>query len=322
MKIAFLLALATAKCVDELQALSAYVLFLGQDLSVSYLPEFVAKMELGRNPLPRSFLVRSLLDFVGDLPEECVLCPVRAVLVYLGLTKDLSHHPSALFVSPRLLRFISKNTLSFFIICVIVDAGASLEGSLPPRSHSVRGVATSAAFLRNWSVSELLEAATWRSNPVFAAFYFRDLTYSLDGCHSLGPFVVASSVLAPLFRVLSLLSLPVFGWLVLHSAVLCLLPWVTLLGTDIRLTMDLDLPSTTMHCHDRTLRDQTGWLWTSLTRPGCSLVTEWMYETPGRVIFCSTIHTIRVMTLTADFLGIKKKKNPPSPPKKSIFLQL
>ena len=61
--------------------------------------------------------------------------------------------------------------------------------------HSIRGVATSAAFLHNWSVSKMLEAATWRSNPVFALFYFRDLTFSLDGCSSLGPFVTAGSVL-------------------------------------------------------------------------------------------------------------------------------
>ena len=49
-------------------------------------------------------------------------------------------------------------------------------------------------FLQNWSVSRVLEAASWRSNPVFA-FYLCDLSYSLDNCHSLGPFVATSSVL-------------------------------------------------------------------------------------------------------------------------------
>ena len=98
--------------------------FLGPDLSVSYLPEFVAKTESLKNPLPRSFLVHSLLEFLGDLPEERLLCPVRAVCIYLDLTKDLS--PCALFVSPRRrLRPISKNALSFFIRTVIVDAWAS-----------------------------------------------------------------------------------------------------------------------------------------------------------------------------------------------------
>ena len=53
---------------------------------------------------------------------------------------------------------------------------------------------TSAAFIHNGSVSKVLEAATWRSNPVFAAFYFKDLSFTLDNCSWLGPFVVAGYV--------------------------------------------------------------------------------------------------------------------------------
>ena len=63
--------------------------------------------------------------------------------------------------------------------------GSSLSG------HSIRGVATSALYLRNWSVSKVLEAATWRSNPFFASFYLRDISFALDGCRSLGPVVAA-----------------------------------------------------------------------------------------------------------------------------------
>ena len=69
-----------------------------------------------------------------------------------------------------------------------------LAGTYLPRAHNVRGVAISVAFLHNWSVYKVLEAATWRSNPFFTALYIRDLSYSLDECHSLGPFVVAGSV--------------------------------------------------------------------------------------------------------------------------------
>ena len=68
MKVLFLLSLATAKRVSELQAISMWVTFQGDDLSLSYLPEFGAKTESECNPLPHSFLVRSLVNFVGDLP--------------------------------------------------------------------------------------------------------------------------------------------------------------------------------------------------------------------------------------------------------------
>ena len=69
-KVSFLLALATAKRVGEHQALSFRVASRGPDISLAYLLEFVAKTESERNPLPHSFLVRSLEEFVGNLPEE------------------------------------------------------------------------------------------------------------------------------------------------------------------------------------------------------------------------------------------------------------
>ena len=192
-----LLTLAMAKRVGELQALFCRIAYRGPDLSLAYLLEFVAKTKSERNPLPRSFLDKSLEEFVGDLPEERLLCPVRAVRIYLVLTSTLSPHPRSLLVSSRRPSHeLSKNALSFFLRQMILDAGAVDDGALLPRTHSVRAVAASAAFLRNWPVFKVLEAATWRSDPVFALFYFCDLSYALDSCHSLGPFVAGGSVLS------------------------------------------------------------------------------------------------------------------------------
>ena len=93
-----MLCLVTAKRVGELQALLHHVVSQGPDIFVSYLPEFVAKMESERNLLPCSYLVKSLSEFVGDLPEERLLCPVRAVHIYLDATSSLTPHPQSLFV--------------------------------------------------------------------------------------------------------------------------------------------------------------------------------------------------------------------------------
>ena len=89
MKVLFLLSLAMAERVGEFQALSRCVAFRGPNLSLSYLLEFVAKIESVCNPLPRSFLVKSL----GDMPEERSLCPVCAVRIYLDRTSPLSPRP-------------------------------------------------------------------------------------------------------------------------------------------------------------------------------------------------------------------------------------
>ena len=102
-------------------------------------------------------------------------------------------------MSPRFpSRPISKNAVSYFLREVISEAGAVRQDVAAPLcAHSVRGVATSVSFLRNWSISKVLEAATWRSNSVFASFYFRDISYVFQGLRSLGPFVAAGSVVNP-----------------------------------------------------------------------------------------------------------------------------
>ena len=76
MKTLFLLALATAKRVGELQALSSMVTFVAGDACLSYIPQFVAKSESLIRSIPRSFLVKSLADFAAGLDTDLLLCPV------------------------------------------------------------------------------------------------------------------------------------------------------------------------------------------------------------------------------------------------------
>ena len=67
-KTLFLLSLATAKRVGEIQALSRRVSFSSSAAGLSYVPEFVAKTESALRPLPRSFEVQSLGDFAAGMP--------------------------------------------------------------------------------------------------------------------------------------------------------------------------------------------------------------------------------------------------------------
>lgn len=85
----FLIALATVKRVEVLQALSKKVSYQGRDLVVSYLSWFVAKTDSVRNPFPRFYVFKSLEDFAAGLPKDRLLCPVRALSIYLNLTCDL-----------------------------------------------------------------------------------------------------------------------------------------------------------------------------------------------------------------------------------------
>ena len=196
-KVLFLLALATAKRVGELQALSRIVSFVGGDACLSYVPEFVAKSQSFSHSIPRFFLVKSLSDFAAGLDVDLLLCPVRALRFYLDRTLYLAPSRRHLFVSPSCpTHAMSKNAVSFFLREVIHGAEASRPVVGLVRAHDLRGVSTSVAFHRNWSVSAVLDTATWSSISVFTSFYLRDLQHEFQGLRSLGPFVAAGSKIA------------------------------------------------------------------------------------------------------------------------------
>ena len=139
-----------------------------------------------------------LSDFVGALPDELLLCPVRAVCLYISRVSSVSPCPRTLVVrSPS--RSLSKNAIIFFLRGVISQAysspssSSSSSSSLPSSStsaflaHSVRGVAASWAFSRNALLSSILAAATWSSSSVFTSFYLKDVQFSLSHGFGLGP---------------------------------------------------------------------------------------------------------------------------------------
>ena len=153
----FLLAIATAKRVGELQALSSVVTFVAGVACLSSIPQFVAKSESLTRSIPRSFLVTSLADFAAGLHTDLLFCPIRALRLYLLRARSLCPGRHHLFVSPRRpSRAMSTYAVSFFLGEVISAAEAARPqvGSL--RAHDVRSVSTSVAFHRNWSVTSVM----------------------------------------------------------------------------------------------------------------------------------------------------------------------
>ena len=92
-KTLFLVALATAKRVGELQTLSCIVSFSSSSAGLSYVPEFLAKTETAVHPLPRTFAIQSLGDFAAGLQEDLLLCPVRCLSEYIARTSSFVNRP-------------------------------------------------------------------------------------------------------------------------------------------------------------------------------------------------------------------------------------
>ena len=120
MKVLFLVALASAKRIGEVQAISKSVGFRLGDCILNYVDSFVAKTETPSNPVPRSFSIKGLSDIAGDLIER-KLCPVRAIKFYLDRLKHIRGPHDRLFCSvSNPSRPLSKNALAYFLKTTIL----------------------------------------------------------------------------------------------------------------------------------------------------------------------------------------------------------
>ena len=100
----------------EFQVISCCVSFTSSDTCLSYDPEFISKTESASHPLlALSYLSPSQISLLAWI-RISLLCPVRALWVYLRRTSSVANHPRHLFVSPHSTsRSIFKNGISYFL---------------------------------------------------------------------------------------------------------------------------------------------------------------------------------------------------------------
>ena len=99
---------------------------------------------------------------------------------------------------------------------VIHEAGAGIIEGNPVQAHSSKSVYPSAAFHRTWSVSSVLEAATWGTTSVFALFLLR--VFTTISCSSFLGSVRSGGGTDQLALTSSCLVLVDEGILVVHSS--------------------------------------------------------------------------------------------------------
>ena len=196
----FLLALATARRVSELQALSKDIGWSSNTVRLSYLASFVAKNETRSHPIPRSFSVTGLMSLVGRDSMDYLLCPVRSLKEYVNRTELLRGQHLHLFCSTKDPAVpMTKNGMSFFLKDLIRKAHEDCPSDALPlfklQARNVRAVATSFSFLRNVPLRDILDTVCWKTDSVFATNYLKDLSFRYGDCHSLGPVVAAGAIL-------------------------------------------------------------------------------------------------------------------------------
>ena len=123
-KVLFLVSLATAKRIWELQAVSRSVYFVGPDSCLSYVLEFVAKTNSFSNPPSSLILGEVSCRLSGWFGGRLVVmsCQGPAGLPLSDWVRLSSS--SAFCVASAPTRSISKNGVSFFLREVIYESGA------------------------------------------------------------------------------------------------------------------------------------------------------------------------------------------------------
>ena len=149
-KTVFLVALATAKRISELQALSPEILFQKQNVILYIKHSFLAKTETAFNKLPKAITLHALREMKNTSELNNPLCPVRCLLFYLKKIKSLNINPSSLFVAPKdPSKALSKNAISFFLRDTILKAKVVYNDRGPVKAHDVQGFSASIAFKAN-----------------------------------------------------------------------------------------------------------------------------------------------------------------------------
>lgn len=198
-KTVFLIALASGRRRSEIHALSATsgsVKFSADVSSVvlHFYPGFLAK-----NQIPSVAGVPIEIPALSGSGTDSLLCPVRALRIYMRRTKSFRKDRKRLFISyvKAYEKEISASTISRWIVDTVrFSYEKSGNSSLKICAHELRALSTSFAWLNRVPLDSVLRAGFWRSENSFVRCYLRDTTGLNEKLFSLGPVVAAQNVIS------------------------------------------------------------------------------------------------------------------------------
>ena len=202
-KTVFLVTLATARRVSEVHAFSIdsdHLRFSNLDGSLILRTQvgFLAKTQLPSRA-PDSITIPKLSNFCRKSDNfKSMLCPVRAVKIYLNKTKSLRKHRKRLFIPTQGDQDLAKSTLSRWVKYTIKHAYDSISKNpnrlFKPRAHELRALSASWAYMNYILLEEILKSAVWSSSSLFALHYLRDFREQTENLRAMGPIIAAQKV--------------------------------------------------------------------------------------------------------------------------------
>ncbi|KAK3092126.1 hypothetical protein FSP39_025396 [Pinctada imbricata] len=178
-KTVFLVAMATASRVSEIHALSIdsqHMRFEKNGIRLLPNLNFLAKTQRLGKPWDPLF-VPEFNTYATEARDQ-LLCPCRALRMYVKRTKTLRNRETALFVTYKqnYHQRASKDSISRWIVSLIrycvETKGINLTSV---RAHDTRRLSTSWALFNGASTEEIVKAAHWANESTFTSFYMRDV---------------------------------------------------------------------------------------------------------------------------------------------------
>jgi len=171
-KLAFLLAITTARRVSDLSHLAIGSHCRVHVDAITFMPTALAKADD-----PSHFMEPIV---VPAFHHDDRLCVVRTLKYYLALTEDRRDGRAPLTLLRCLVKPFdpaSPQTISKWVVRLI-QLCYEVSGKEKPsrlRAHSTRAVAPNWAAMDGAPLRRILEAADWRCQSTFARFYLRDM---------------------------------------------------------------------------------------------------------------------------------------------------
>ena len=202
-KTVFLVTLAMARRVSEVHALSIdsdHLRFSNLDGSLILRTQlgFLAKNQLPSRA-PDSIIIPKLSNFCRKSDNfNRMLCPVRAVKIYLNKTKSLRKCRKRLFIPTQGDQDLAKSTLSRWVKYAIKNAYDTISKNplrlFKPRAHELRAISASWAYMNYIPLEEILKSAVWSSTSLFASHYLRDFREQTENLRAMGPIIAPQKV--------------------------------------------------------------------------------------------------------------------------------
>ena len=184
MKTLFLTTWASAARCSEIQALTIADGHYMRDHENRYIDlvpntSFIAKNQL-TTEVPRRYRIQSLKDFVGPAETEALLCPVRALRIYVKRTKEIRDNTQQLFINPNKNNGMAKHSISYWLKRCIKLAYEISEPQLLKTlhrvmPHEIRAMATTLAVNKHVPIQSIMKKAYWKTDTSFTSFYFKDI---------------------------------------------------------------------------------------------------------------------------------------------------